>query len=345
MAYDLHIGHACPHIIRYERASLEGERVISPRSPISGEGLLQIRRDGVVLNPDGNKREAVVVAPLNAPYRIRSGKNELTIETTSGFSSTITIPPKIYQKDSLAQFLSGKLGDIQVQREGVSLKFTDLFHGVGFTLRGSALSALGFNQSKVVVKTKTLTPKWKLQKRLVGYDLVFDKPLRPEGLLDISYTTPKEQCRRCDGTGVENDLRFDDYGETQKLNGTDLLYQTVAKAVLTHKGTNPYHEFYGSNVFSLIGRKSSLGVGEAIRQSVTEALNKIQDQQRLQAQLQTLYPEEKLLGVLAVTVQQVGDDLTHYLCNIVVRSGAGRPVSVNVIFAVPGSIPLNGDLK
>lgn len=344
MAYDLHIGHACPHILRYERASLDGGVRLSPRSPIFGTGLLEVRRDGVVLNQEGNVREAVSVAPLNPPYRIRTGKNELTVETTSGFSATLTIPSKIYQKDSLVTYLNGKLGEVQVVAEGKSLKFTDLSQGVGFTLRGPALEALGYSSQKVVVKSKTITPRWSLQKRLVGYDVVFEKPLQPEGLLDVTYTTSKENCRRCNSTGVENDLRFDEYGETQRLTGTDLLYQTVAKAVLTNKGSNPYHEFYGSNAFSLIGKKSSVGVAEALRQSVTEALNKVQSQQRLQAQVQTLYPEEKLLGVLAVTVQQVGDDLTHYLCNIVVRSGAGRPVSVNVIFAVPGSLPLNGDL-
>lgn len=344
MAYDLHIGHACPHVLRYERASLEEGVKVSPRSPIFGTGLLEIRRDGVPLSPEGNLREAVSVAPLKPPYRIRTGSSELTVETTSGFTATITIPPKIYQKSSLASFLNGKLGEVQVISEGKSLRFTDQSQGVGFTLKGSAMKALGYSSQKVVVKSKVITPRWSLQKRLVGYDLVFEKPLEPEGLLDVTYTTSKENCRRCNSTGVENDLRFDEYGEAQKLTGTDLLYQTVAKTVLTNKGSNPYHEFYGSNAFSLIGKKSSVGIAEALRQSVTEALNKIQDQQRLQAQVQTLYPEEKLLGVLAVTVQQVGDDLTHYLCNIVVRSGAGRPVSVNVIFAVPGSLPLNGDL-
>jgi hypothetical protein len=68
------------------------------------------------------------------------------------------------------------------------------------------------------------------------------------------------------------------------------------------------------------------------------------DMQRLQKQVQDLSPEEKLLGVESVRVEQISGDATSILCNVVVRSGAGRPVSVNVIFAVPGSNSLNGEL-
>jgi hypothetical protein len=344
MAYDLHIGHACPHVIRQERVTLTNQQIISPKSPISGTGLLEVRRDGVLLLPEGNTREAFSLAPLKPPYRIRSTSNELSISTSSGFQATIMIPAKIYQGSALVEYLSGKLGDINVEVENLALKFTDNLVGVGFTLTGSALKALGYARPKVVVKSKKVTPEWKLVKRVNGYDLLFQKPLQPEGLLDITYTTAKEFCRRCDATGVENDIRFDDYGETQTLRGTDLLYQNVAKAVLTRQGSNPYHHFYGSTAFSLIGRKSSVSVADAIRLSVTQALSKVQDQQRAQGLVQTLTPEEKLLGVESVRVSALGDDLTHYVCSIVVRSGAGRSVSVNVIFAVPGSIPLNGEL-
>ena len=82
----------------------------------------------------------------------------------------------------------------------------------------------------------------------------------------------------------------------------------------------------------------------ALRESVTQALNKIIDIQRLQKQVQELSPEEKLLGIESVRVEQISGDATSILCNVVVRSGAGRPVSVNVVFAVPWSKPLNGEL-
>jgi len=77
---------------------------------------------------------------------------------------------------------------------------------------------------------------------------------------------------------------------------------------------------------------------------VNSSLNKLISVQRLQRESQDLSAEEKILGVESITVSQIDNDQTSLLCNVVVRSGAGQPVSVNVIFSVPGSTSLNGDL-
>lgn len=344
MSYDLHIAHACPHHIRYERVGITNGRLVSPRSPIGGTGLLEIRRDGIPLSQEGNLREAFTVTPQPSPYRVRSGKNTLSLSTTNGYRKEIEIPAKIYNTQSLHSLLSSQFEEISIQMEGKSLKFTDNLSGIGFTLSGSVLPSLGFPSQKEVVKSKRITPSWSLIKRLNGYDLLFSKTLSPEGLLEISYTTPKEFCRRCNSTGVENDVRWDDGGSVGLVQGTDLLYQNVAKTVLTELGSNPYHKYYGSNALTLLGRKVNSGTAMSLRDSVTQSLSKLVEVQRLQKQVQPLSPEELILGVESVRVEQIGDDVTSLLCNVVVRSGANRPVSVNVIFAVPGSIPLNGDL-
>jgi phage baseplate assembly protein W len=207
------------------------------------------------------------------------------------------------------------------------------------------LQALGFKQKQVVVKSKQITPSWGLVPRLQGYDLIFSKTLTPEGLLEISYTTPKHSCRRCNSTGVENDLRWDEQGFIERVEGSNLLYQMVAKAVLTKVGSNPYHLKYGSNAFNLIGGKSNLGAATALRESVRQALTNLQRQQQLQKRLQTLSLEETLLQVEAINVSQIGDDATALVCNIIVRSASGTPVSVNLVFSVPGSTQINGELR
>ena len=43
MSYDLHIAHACPHYIRYERVGLPMEDLCRRSLPIGGTGLLEIR--------------------------------------------------------------------------------------------------------------------------------------------------------------------------------------------------------------------------------------------------------------------------------------------------------------
>ena len=233
MSEDLQISHACPHYIRYERVGLQNGIYIIPASPINGSGLVEIRRDGIVLEPQGNNREATITTPKVSPFRVRSTSNVLTITTTEGYSNTITLPSKIYNSKTLVSEIQSQLGAINVEETASkALMFSDRKLGIGFTLTGSLLKALGFKKQKQVVKTKKLTPAWGLVSRLNGHDIQFKSNLEPEGLLEISYTTEKVYCRRCGGTGVENDFRFTSTGDLQKIQDTDLLYQNVAKTLL-----------------------------------------------------------------------------------------------------------------
>ena len=345
MSEDLQIAFACPHHIRYERVGLQNGRIISPASPIKGDNLLEIRRDGVVLEPTGNNKEALLATPNVSPFRIRSTSNILTITTTEGFTNTITLTPKIYTSSALMKELNQHLGSIEVKETSTkALIFTDNKLGVGFTLTGTLLKALGFSQLKQSIKTKKITPSWGLQARINGYDVRFNKTLDPEGLLEISYVTEKAYCRRCGSTGVENDFRFAPSGEVQKVGNTDLLYQNVAKCLLTEIGSNPYHLWYGSNANRLIGQKNNASVGMALRMSVQQALDKFQKVQQDLKRVQTLSLEERLVSVQSVDVTPLNDNATALLCNVVVRSGANQLVSVNIVFSVPGAISLDGSL-
>lgn len=345
MSEDLQIAYACPHYIRYERVALQNGIYIIPSSPINGIGLVEIRRDGVVLEPQGNTKEATLTSPNVSPFRVKSNSNTLTIKSTDGYENTITLPSKIYNIKSIISLLQPMLGSIVVKEDSNRcLLFTDDKLGVGYTLTGSLLKALGFNKQKQVVKTKKTTPSWNLTQRINGYDIKFEKTLEPEGLLEISYTTEKEYCRRCGSTGVENDLRWDEFGELRKVRNTDLLYQNVAKVLLTEIGTNPYHDWYGSNANRLIGQKNNAAVGVALRLSVQQALNKFQNIQQELKRVQDITPEERLVSVQSVNVSQLNNNATAVLCNVVIKSGANKNVSVNIVFSVPGAISLDGDL-
>lgn len=345
MSEDLQISYACPHHIRYERVNLQDGAFIVPSSPITGYGLLEIRRDGVVLKQEGNTREAKITSPSISPFRVRSASNTLTISTTEGYTQTISVPTKIYKSEDLATILQPALGSIVVKTtQDKSIMFTDEGRGIGFTLKGSLLKSLGFGRQKHTVKTKKSSPSWGLVNRLNGYDVKFSERLEPEGLLEISYVTEKRFCRRCGGTGVENDFRFAASGDVQKVRDTDLLYQNIAKMLLTEIGSNPYHDWYGSNAMSLIGQKNNAAIAVALRMSVQQALDKFQRLQQDLKRVQYLSPEERLMSVQSVEVSSLNENATSLLCNVVVRSGANRPVSVNVIFSVPGSISLDGSL-
>jgi phage baseplate assembly protein W len=143
---------------------------------------------------------------------------------------------------------------------------------------------------------------------------------------------------------VENDLRFGDDGNMKMVGGYDLLYQRVAKILLTERGSNPYHLFYGSTADRLIGQKVSAGVISSLKESVRDALDTHISIESQQAKVQEMTAEERLLRVRSVDVSMVGDDETSYLVRVSVESFSSKVVNINVVFAVPGSIPLDGDL-
>lgn len=345
MSQDLQIAYSCPHYIRYERVGLQNGMYVIPASPINGSGMVEVKRDGIVLNQEGNIKEATLTTPNVSPFRVRSNSNVLTIKTTEGYENTITLPTKIYRDKSLIELLQPILSPIVVKEgENKTLTFTDDKLGIGYTLSGSLLKALGFNKQKQIVKTKQVTPSWSLYPRINGYDIKFSKTLEPEGLLEISYTTERRYCRRCSSTGVENDIRFNGFGELQKVQDTDLLYQNIAKTLLTEMGSNPYHEWYGSNAHRLIGQKNNAALGVSLRLSVQQALDKFQSVQQDLKKVQDISLEERLISVQSVEVSQLNGNATAVLCNVVVKSGANRPVSVNIVFSVPGAISLDGDL-
>lgn len=345
MSKDAQISHACPHYLRFERVSAAGGREILTESPISGSGLLDLRRDGISLPPSGLNRPAEVVFPTSAPYRVREGDNTLTV-LSGGVSGNISIPSGIYTASKLVALLNKSLpAPLRAEEYFTSVKITDDGRDYPFTLSGTALSRLGFTSTTMRVRGRKLTPPWRLSKIVggEGYRVLLDSPINPEGLLDISYTTTKPLCRRCGGTGVENDLRFSVVGDIAFIEDHNLLYQSVAKILLTVKGSNPFHNWYGSTASGFVGQKSNAGIRQAIKDSVRDALDRFQRAQQVQAGVQQLSLKEQLRRVLSVEVTEI--DPTAYLCSVSVQSASSESVSVTIVFATPGALPLDGDLS
>ena len=348
MSKDAQIAHACPHYIRFEDATILGGREIVTLSPISGQGLLDLRKDGVSIPPEGLRKSAEAVFPSASPYRVKSGEDVLVIEGSGISRKEIKLPSKIISQAEMVKVLNEALPyPLSAEAHKTSVKITDSLLSDGFKISGSVVKKLGFSANSYRAKGKEVFPSWKIvkQRNFVGYKILLSKPYYSEGVLDVSYTAEKSYCRRCSGTGVENDFRFDDQGGLKVIEGYDLLYQRVAKALLTTRGSNPYQTFYGSTAPSLIGQKVSAGVVQALKSSVRSALDNLIDVQTQQARVQTMSYEERIKRVLGVEVSTIGDDETAYLVRVIVESFSAQPVSINIIFAVPGSIPLDGDLS
>jgi len=347
MSVDVQVAHACPHYIRYELVGILGGREVIPQSPISGSGLLSLSVDGVEVPPSGLHSDVMVVFPKVGPYRFRVGSNNLVISGDGVVLLEIDFPARIFTQRALLEYISARLPfGLAVFSEGGSIRLSGGQSYRRLELGGSGLSSLGFRSQKYVVKSRELFPSWKLVKQSgsIGYKIQTSGVVATESILKISYTTEKSYCRRCEGTGVENDLRFGDDGNMKMVGGYDLLYQRVAKILLTERGSNPYHLFYGSTADRLIGQKVSAGVISSLKESVRDALDTHISIETQQAKVQEMSSEERLLRVRSVDVSMVGDDETSYLVRVSVESFSSKVVNINVVFAVPGSIPLDGDL-
>lgn len=338
MSLDAKIAHACPHYIRYERVNVTNGIEVLTASAISGTGLLILRKDGISIPPQGLFSLPIIYIPKKEPYRFKN-----TTLVIDGHTLTLNAKKTYTSKDLILEI--NKLSNqFRAEKYHSSIKITHFFKDK-FSISGNALSNLGFSENEVFGTARRITPSWKLSSTLDGYAIRFNSELDPVGLVDVSYTTKKETCRRCSGTGVENDFRFDSKGELELIKDHDLLYQSVAKILLTERASNPFHLWYGSNAFSMIGKKSNSATKQALRQSVREALDRLINTQKVQASVQNMSSKEKLLSVRSVEVENIGDDLTSLLCTVSIVSASSETVSVNIIFAVPNSISLDGDLS
>ena len=114
------------------------------------------------------------------------------------------------------------------------------------------------------------------------------------------------------------------------------------KAILTMRGSNPYHSGYGSRIMQRIGRKSMTAAAGAIRQDIIEALREVQGLQAGQRRFQQVTNRERLYRVEDVTVTPSGTDPTTVVVGVAVTNGSNRPVSLNIVYSAPGAVALAG---
>ena len=150
-----------------------------------------------------------------------------------------------------------------------------------------------------------------------------------------------EFCPRCRATYIENDWRFDEEGDTLLIDNENLLYQACLKALLTRKGSNSYHPAYGSSIMDRIGSKVVGATLTLLQEDVRAALLKVQTVQSAQRKYQLVTDKERFYSLREVKVTP-GDDPTTVLIQVSVVNAALIPVSLSIVFSVPGAVALAG---
>ena len=365
LSKEIQIGFPCPHLVVEEPVPLGGDRrSLDTRAPVSNSNTVRVLvNDSLYVPPSGLYNQATLYSP-EGPFRIRpclglSGPdaNLLTVTTSAG-EVTVRLPTgDRVSVTRIVEFLKLKLDGFCLVRVADN-KFTlsdpyEAGRGSFVRVGGSASDTLGFSQK--MARGKELYPAWNLESReevfpasTIGRVVIvkarypkFVSPVRGNPTFKVTYSAMPERCPRCQATYVENDYRFSPSGDLLTIMNENLLQQVCLKAILTVRGSNPFHPGYGSRIMNRIGSKSVRAVAARIREDVVNALNTVQELQGKQKAFQQVTNRERLYRVVAVDVTP-GPDPTVFNISVVVTNGSGSPVRTTVTYTAPGAVALAG---
>lgn len=366
MSREPQIGHRCPHLIIEEPVTISNDRqtLVTASSIASTDSVFVLVNDKDYIPSSGLFSVATLAASRRGPYRIQrcvppigANGNLLSITTRRG-TVFITIP----EGDQVS--ISKIVQTIRLETDFVLVDDTDGVLSLSdngepgtdsfVRVSGGAAAALGFEQ--LGARGKEIYPPWQLT---TYYDVLptelpvgvfpvpsrrikFLRPLVGNPTIKVTYAAPSERCPRCGGTYVENDYRFDLQGDMILIENENLLYQICLKALLTVIGSNPYHTFYGSEIKNRIGTKANGSSQSLVQLDIQSSLDKVKNLQTLQSKYQFLTPEERLYSVSNIQVAFDQNDPTLLKAQVTVRNASNKPVSLSIVFTVPGVVALKG---
>ncbi len=362
MSIDLQIDQVCTHQVVQEALFLDADRkTVRPQRPIASIGSLAIRLDGSInVPPMGVTIPAQAVGSLAGPFTITSGVNDtIAVQVNQGAAQTITLSSATgLSTANLALLLNQQAQGIYFQALGNQLLFRTTTAGpqssVFFTAASTMAPTLGFKTIRQF-RGQQLVPGWfvindptsiTIPNRLI----VFDSPLRSAtDFVEINYTTQQIYCRRCGGTGVEDDWRYDNTGQKITVQDDNLLIQELQKDFFTILGTNPFHTWYGTDLIDTIGKKLTMGgfVQNLIVSDIYQAFSRWQQikQQQEEKVGQFVSDKEYPYRLLSVNLQQSTQDSTVIFVSVNVQNRSRDPIQITQGLKIPLPADLLGSTQ
>lgn len=364
MSFDRKLDQVCPHFVVEEALYFNTDRQkIKPLRPIASGQSVVVRINGVANVPSyGLHIPALATASEQGPFSIRPGVNDTLVVNVCGVDQTVQIRGgdklsanqvadqlNLIIRNAAFSVSAGQRLRLRTGREGPAS--TLMVKASGSTLA----STLGFSTNRQW-RGQTVFPGWGLVRdpntlndRPTRY-IVFDRPFSGKSdYAEISYTTVRQECRRCGGLGIENDWRYDSTGEVIKVRDEALLIQETLKAIYTVQGSNSFHVWYGSNILRTIGRKLSASglVQNLIVSDIGETFRRWQAIKRKQEEDvgQYVSDEEYPFRLLSVILDQSQQDPTIVFVTCTVQSRSRQPIQIERGVKLPQPIDLMGSTE
>jgi len=165
--------------------------------------------------------------------------------------------------------------------------------------------------------------------------IVFDEPLRSASdFVEINYTTIRQECRRCGGSGVENDYRYTKTsGEPVMVGEEALLQQELQKLFFTLAGSNPFHTWYGTDLIESVGKKLSSGgfVQNFVVSDIYTAFTRWQSIKSQQEEKVGQFVDDKEFPfrLVSVDLEQSNKDPTVVFVNMTVMNRSSQPIQLS----------------
>jgi phage baseplate assembly protein W len=367
VSVEIQAGFPCPHLIVEEPVALGSDgRSLVTRAPVSNATSVRVLVNDDFYVPASGLYSQALLQARSGPYRIERctgvlgpDANEITVASSQG-TVTLSLPTgkRIKTADLERALKVTALNDIvTITTRNNAIAFGDAATtGPRSFVRvsGKGADALGFSQKGA--RGREIYPGWRLVARQDSYPsstprgLIpvparypqFVKPVAGNPDIKVTYAAMPERCPRCQATYVENDYRFNAGGSVVTIENEDLLYQACLKALLTERGSNPYHPGYGSRLLSRIGSKQVRSTAAAVREDVINALTRVQSLQSGQRKFQQVKDRERLYRINSVSVRPSADDPTVFFVDASVTNGTGTPVQLNIVYSAPGAVALAG---
>lgn len=355
MSYDRAIDQICPHLVTEEALFVSGDRrTIRPLRPISSAVSVKVRMNAAYDVPStGARVPAKAIGNKRGPYTLTQNVNDkLILKIGQGATQTIILPhANQVGAPQLASRLNYQLQGAYFTVNNDKLVLLTQESGLGSSIlidaHSTAATTLGFLVNHEY-RGRDLTSGWFLVNdpntlldrptRLI----VFDTPLRGgSDFVEISYTTVREECRRCGGTGVEYDWRYTSQGEIELVSDIDLLVQEIQKDMYTIRGSNLFHSWYGTGIIEAIGKKNVAG-GYAQNMLVSDIHQAFANWQEIKTRQESMGQEvsdkEFPFRLLSVNLTQDPQDPTIINVEMTVQSRSREPIQLVRGLRVPGQV-------